>query len=212
MNSPIESLIRNESQLKIAALQDEVTRIIFDTVAATMHGGTAIWRCYGGSRFSEDIDLYMDKDTYLKKAVNRLALSGLRIRFNRRRNGTVYHDVFEGTTKISLQTRISKKKGILAMYERIDGVKMDIYSLSPGDLIKEKIDTYTDRRLIRDVYDIMVLTRSVTDKAKVAGVLGDFLLKINKPNDENILKELIYTGVIPSFDEIVIYLKRWCGS
>jgi predicted nucleotidyltransferase component of viral defense system len=212
MNSPIESLIRNESQLKIAALQDEVTRIIFDTVAATMHGGTAIWRCYSGSRFSEDIDLYMDKDTYLKKAVNRLALSGLRIRFNRRRNGTVYHDVFEGTTKISLQTRISKKKGILAMYERIDGVKMDIYSLSPENLIKEKIDTYTDRRLIRDVYDIMVLTRSVTDKAKVAGVLGDFLLKINKPNDENILKELIYTGVIPSFDEIVIYLKRWCGS
>lgn len=27
-----------------------------------LHGGTAIWRCYSGNRFSEDVDAYVDKD------------------------------------------------------------------------------------------------------------------------------------------------------
>ncbi|MEM1546291.1 MAG: nucleotidyl transferase AbiEii/AbiGii toxin family protein [Candidatus Methanomethylicia archaeon] len=26
---------------------------------AVIHGGTAIWRCYGSNRFSEDVDVYL---------------------------------------------------------------------------------------------------------------------------------------------------------
>ena len=27
-----------------------------------LHGGTAIWRCYAGNRFSDDLDLYVKSD------------------------------------------------------------------------------------------------------------------------------------------------------
>ena len=57
---PIADLITGV-RLRLAELQDEVIDIIYNRVEpdATLYGGTAIWRCYGGNRFSEDIDIYL---------------------------------------------------------------------------------------------------------------------------------------------------------
>ncbi len=212
MNEPIKNLLHSASELKISELQDNIVRIIFDNINATMHGGTAIWRCYGGKRFSEDIDLYVSKESYIKTVANRIALSELRIRFNRRRKDTIYYDIFKSDSKVSLQIKIAKKRGVLVPYEMINGIKTEVYSLSPEELIIEKIEAYADRRLIRDIYDIMILTKSVLDKQSVIGALSKFLSNIAKPKDENILKDLIYTGTIPSFFDIVEYLNRWCRT
>ena len=48
-------------RLRLAELQYEVIDIIYNRVEpdATLYGGTAIWRCYGGNRFSEDIHIYL---------------------------------------------------------------------------------------------------------------------------------------------------------
>lgn len=212
MEEPIESALNNDDQLKVARLQDDVIQIVFNSINAVFHGGTAIWRCYGGKRFSEDIDLYIGKKSDIKKAINRIAQTELRINFNRERRGTLYYDIFNNETDLSLQIKVAKKKGVLISYEKVNGIKAEIYSLSPEILIGEKIAAYSDRKLIRDIYDILVLTKSVTDKAKTIGVLRPFLLDIQKPKDENVLKNLIYSGTIPSFDELVGYLKRWCAT
>jgi hypothetical protein len=54
---PLMNRLRKEYHKKVAYAQDllviELYSVIPDTV---LHGGTVIWRCYGGNRFSEDID------------------------------------------------------------------------------------------------------------------------------------------------------------
>ena len=56
---PIGNLISGE-RLKIASLQDYIVELIYSKLepSAILYGGTAIWRCYGGMRFSENLDIY----------------------------------------------------------------------------------------------------------------------------------------------------------
>ena len=213
MEEPIESQLHNESQLRVARLQDDVISIIFKSAGSVVHGGTAIWRCYSGKRFSEDIDLYVRKKQRLKQLVNRIAQSGLRIQFNRERRGTIYYDISNDQANISLQVKIlPRKKGGLVQYEKVDGVRTEIYALRPEALIGEKVEAYMDRRLIRDIYDIMVLSKSVIDRGEAAASLLRSLPKMPRPKDENVLKRLVYSGPVPSFVDIIDYLKRWCSS
>jgi len=212
MDEPIESAIHDDSHLKVARLQDTVIQIIYESVNAALHGGTAIWRCYNGKRFSEDIDIYFKKEADVKKLVNRIALSDLHITLNRERRGTIYYDIANNEANLSLQIKAIKKKSISVLYEKVNGTKTEIYSLTPEALIEEKIAAYTDRKLIRDLYDIMILTKSVTDKNKTINVLDSFLSKVEKPKDSSVLKNLIYTGIVPSFEDILEYLKRWCKT
>jgi predicted nucleotidyltransferase component of viral defense system len=212
MNEPIESAMKSKAYVEVARLQDDVIQIISESIKAVLHGGTAIWRCYDGKRFSEDIDLYVKKEADVKKLVNRIALSDLHIVFGRERHGTIYYDISNNETDLSLQIRIMKTSGVLVLYERITGVKTEIHSLEPEDLIIEKMAAYSDRKLIRDVYDIFILTKVVSNKSKVTNKLNLFLSAIEKPKDPNVLKNLIYTGLVPSFDEMVEYLKRWCKT
>ncbi|MEM4066308.1 MAG: hypothetical protein QXV17_05540 [Candidatus Micrarchaeaceae archaeon] len=53
---PIGNLISGE-RLKLASMQDYVVDLIYSKVEsiALLYGETAVWRCYGGMRFSEDI-------------------------------------------------------------------------------------------------------------------------------------------------------------
>src|SRR3989338_1040636 len=64
MEIPLISKLKKESHKEIAKAQDliiEEAYKLFDK--AVLHGGTAIWRCYKGNRFSEDIDMYIGKDS-----------------------------------------------------------------------------------------------------------------------------------------------------
>ncbi len=59
MELTISNKLRRELQRNVAEMQDEVVGIVYSVLDdAVMHSGTAIWRCYGGKRFSEDIDMY----------------------------------------------------------------------------------------------------------------------------------------------------------
>ena len=210
MNRPIESLMNKESQLMIAKLQDSVIDIIFSLDKLLLHGGTAIWRCYGGGRFSNDIDIYISNEKVVKRIVNRISLFGERIVFNRKRKKILYYDISADNAKISLQIKISNKKGILVSYEKIDGNRTQIFSMTPENLIIEKIETYNNRALIRDIYDIMILTRSVLDKSRIVNIMISFLSNIKRPKDEKVLKDIVYNGPVPTFEDIVEYLWRWC--
>lgn len=76
MQIPLEKRLRKRAQLEVALLQDEVIDLLYNIDSRlVLHGGTAIWRCYGGSRFSEDLDLYSRDVQKLQAALPSMAAS-----------------------------------------------------------------------------------------------------------------------------------------
>ena len=60
---PLILRLKKESHKNIALAQDILIQEIYNVFNnAVLHGGTAIWRCYEGNRFSEDLDFYLKKD------------------------------------------------------------------------------------------------------------------------------------------------------
>jgi predicted nucleotidyltransferase component of viral defense system len=67
---PLSLRIKKESHRKIAQAQDLIIEEVYKKFdRAVLHGGTAIWRCFNGKRFSEDLDFYFPKD---EKKINEL--------------------------------------------------------------------------------------------------------------------------------------------
>jgi len=56
--------LRKLAQKGVASAQDKIVEEVFKVFGKTavLHGGTGIWRCYRGNRFSEDVDVYIPKD------------------------------------------------------------------------------------------------------------------------------------------------------
>lgn len=63
MAIPLILRIKRKKHRELAGLQDILIENIYEILPETvLHGGTAIWRCYLGNRFSEDIDIYIERD------------------------------------------------------------------------------------------------------------------------------------------------------
>jgi len=200
-------------RLKKAQLQDLTVRTVFESASdATFHGGTAVWRCYNGNRFSKDIDMYVYKEKSIDKIANNLLLYGLKVKKGDRRRLMINYIVSGNGTDIALQFVKKRCNGLPIPYKNTNGTMLTVYSLSAAELILEKIMAYEDRRLERDIYDIMVLTQSISDKSIVVAKLKEFLKDLKEPIGKDPLKNLIYEGISPSFDQIVRYLKMWCGA
>ena len=58
---PLILKLKKQNHKELAEAQDIMIENIFDVDDAVLHGGTAIWRCYKGKRFSEDIDITVFK-------------------------------------------------------------------------------------------------------------------------------------------------------
>jgi len=62
LNIPLGLKIKKVKHRKIAEIQDIIVEKLYKYFEnAVLHGETAIWRCYSGNRFSEDIDAYIQK-------------------------------------------------------------------------------------------------------------------------------------------------------
>ena len=76
MDVPIEKKLEDGMQIEMAKLQDDCVGAIWSLVpSAVLHGGTAIWRCYGGNRFSDDLDIYLRTDKEIVDVRNGLAFA-----------------------------------------------------------------------------------------------------------------------------------------
>ena len=76
MKLPIAKQLKKQSQVQIAFLQDEIVDILYSlTDDLILHGGTAIWRCYHGKRFSEDLDFYSLSFTNIMKEFHESVIS-----------------------------------------------------------------------------------------------------------------------------------------
>ncbi|MGC8618550.1 MAG: nucleotidyl transferase AbiEii/AbiGii toxin family protein [Thermoplasmata archaeon] len=210
---PIGSFLTGE-RLKLAELQDYVIDIIYSKIDASsiLYGGTAIWRCYGGNRFSEDIDIYMKSDS-LRKFVNSLPAYGLEVLW---RNPDFKSNIRIGniSTSLLLESKEGGGESTIRPFVRTDGTATVVEVLSPTELMTRKIEAYLGRRFIRDIYDLLLLTRFLDKRDyTVRSKLSVFLEDVKEPVDEKVLRALIYSGKENiGFSDIVQFIKRWINE
>jgi len=209
MKLPLKNILRKQAQVSLAQLQDEAVDVMYAIVpSAVLHGGTAIWRCYSGNRFSEGLDFYsaVGKD-FEEKLLAESKKRGLTVSKFRKTGNSVYAKLFDGQSEVSLEVAGRKpKNSVFAQYEKIDGSILNIFSLSKEDLIVEKASAFLNRKLIRDVYDVYFLSSS-TDLSRIRKEIGSFIDKAPMPVDEKNLKALLYSGATPSFQQMLNAIK-----
>ncbi len=217
--------ITNEVQLKRAILEDEMVDIVLKHYGNfVMHGGTSVWRCYGGNRFSRDIDFYSnldpsDESAFQKQFHKLLVENGYAIREEKYNSQTkTLHVIFKGLdTTGKFDITFSKAKAKAVEYLRVDGAKRIVNSMDPETLFNEKMDAYLNKyekqsHEIQDLYDMVILKDRIGNPSKgVAEKTLAFLARIRDipPKDEKGLRQLIIYGIAPGFSDMIAILERW---
>ena len=93
-------------------------------------------------------------------------------------------------------------------FEMADGSNIEILSLTPDQFINEKILAYSDRRYIRDLYDIYHLATSFSLTESTRLNLRNFIKNIQEPVDQNVLRTLVYSGLAPSIENMKLGILR----
>ena len=210
MKIPLANRLKKRLHVETALLQDEVMDIVYILEEnAVLHGGTAIWRCYEGNRFSEDLDFYFPTvESFENRLSIKLKERNLQLLKYKKTHDIVFSKITDGNIEVRLEinTRPKKMENIVRSYEKTDGSFMDVFTLSPEQLLLEKINAYKSRKLIRDIYDVYHLSKYVKD-SEVKDAIVVFISKIEKPADEETLKTIVYTGAVPSFKKMIETLK-----
>lgn len=205
MRIPIIKKLRKRQQVHVATLQDMLMEIVYKLVETpVLHGGTAVWRCYGGNRFSEDLDFYFKPDPDFKARLTRVLPSyGMEMLKFKDTGNVLFSKIGDGETEIRLESNhVMIKDSVIKDFEKVDGSPMTVHTLSEESLIKEKMAAYLDRKLIRDVYDVYHLS-SMVDPALVQEEALEFLHDLPAPVDPGVLKVLIISGAVPTFESMV---------
>lgn len=206
---PIEKKLKKKIHKKVAMTQDLLIIEMYKNFpGSVIHGGTSIWRCYNGNRFSEDIDVYLP--TQLKEKMKFFKDRLEKIGFHTKKFKQTKNSIF---SKFSYQGAIIRfeavfkdiKDFITKSFEMSDGSFIIVNTLSPEKIIKEKISAYNERRKIRDLYDIFFLLNFVENKKSVN--LKDLIFR--EPIDKKDLEVLIISGVAPGVDYMVRSIRKW---
>ncbi|MBS3107226.1 nucleotidyl transferase AbiEii/AbiGii toxin family protein [Candidatus Woesearchaeota archaeon] len=207
---PLSLRMKRESHRAIAAAQDVILKEVYQHFdKAVLHGGTAIWRCYQGKRFSEDLDFCFPKDPPKIQALfASLEKQGFRVRKRKIGERSVYSELEMNRVAVRLEATFQKLSGHLTDYETADGNFVTVYSLTPEAFIAEKARAYLQRRKVRDLYDIFFLLKRVTRFPEVKKELQSFLKSYAPPVDELDLKALILEGPAPSAREMLDSIQR----
>lgn len=213
MDLPISSVLKRRGELETAQLEDDIIAILVNiTDKMALHGGTAVWRCYNGKRFSTDIDVYIWAYDFKEKFISAVSKIGVDVTKFREKGVTFIH-VIKNNTEINIEPRNIEKSAVLMPYERVDGSKVNILALSAEDLILEKIDAYKDRRAYKDLYDITILLNSVKEPSKIKKMLVEFAKDIPIPNEDiqsySEFRAVIYAGIVPTYQKMTEFIRRW---
>ena len=211
MAIPLILRLKKERHKEIARAQDLIVESLYEVFNnAVLHGGTAIWRCYSGNRFSEDVDVYIQKDIKkIEELFSNLEKKGFIIEKKKISDNSLYSNLRFNNIFVRLEALFKKISGILKEYETIDGNFMSVYSLSAEEIINEKISAYLKRLKIRDLYDIFFLIKHVRNKSAVNIHLRRFLKEFKEPVDENEFGDLVLSGLIPEKNKMIDYIKSF---
>lgn len=212
----------NEEYRKKAVLEDILIGMVYRlSLKFTFHGGTCIWRCHNGNRFSRDIDLYYDlgnddRSDFTKRVVKLLRDNGISVKeqgYNR--DTDTLSIIVETNTKCKLDINFKYREGKAIDYAMVDGSLIKVIGLSADELIDEKIGvllqkTAANRSEIQDLYDIWILK----DKAKMSAGVRKRLLEVvtasreRPPANAGSLNALILSGVAPALEQILDDIRR----
>ena len=209
MEIPLQARLKRESHRKIAYAQDLVVKEVYSVINnAVLHGGTAIWRCYNGKRFSEDLDFYFPKN--LKKIeliFENLKKIGFEIIKKKISENSVYSELVLDRTSVRLEATFQKIPGVLVDYEMSDGNFISIYSLTLRQFLSEKTNTYLKRFKIRDLWDVFFLLKKIKNVREIKEI-KDLIKNYKKPIDEEDLKVILLEGIVPSSEDMIQYIRR----
>ncbi len=211
MEIPLVLRLKKKKHKDIAEAQDVIVNELYNLFdKAVLHGGTAIWRCYGGNRFSEDIDVYIPKkEEKINSLFEKLKEKGFIIHKKKIGKNSLFSNLEFNRTIVRFEALFKTSKNIvLEKYETYDGNFISIYTLSPEELIKEKVEAYFERLKIRDLYDIFFLLRKIKNKKEIHEKLRKLTSRFKEPKDEDELKVLILEGIIPTAKEMFEYIRR----
>ena len=223
--------IKSEEQLEKAKLEDTLIELLYGKYKdLVFHGGTAIWRCYSGNRFSRDIDFYLmapgkKRESYYKEMAKFLNDYGFSIKEKGYNNATeTMHFLVESNTKMKIDINFRYKDGVPVEYTKVDGSKIIILSLTPEGLLNEKIEAYNDKLRslngpsqpeVQDLYDIYYLTTLIKQKnAGIVKKLRELIKDVEKNPPPNVrgLGHLILNGLPPTFEFMIEKLKEWVNG
>ncbi len=215
MGVPISIRLKNPDFANLAELQD----LFMDTLyamdnGAVLHGGTGIWRCYSGNRFSYDIDAYITSEKKISEIKQNIAakmgMLGVYTEKVLSTNLSLRMYLRNSTSKLSVDLKCIQKDvhAVLREYDRANGTTMKVRTLTPEQYILEKIAAYESRKYARDLYDIYQLLDYVTNKIQVRKSLKEFLAGVEKPANEDVLSEIVYAGPVPSFSEMIDSISK----
>lgn len=210
-NIPLGLKLKRKAQREIAYAQDIIVSELYKFFPnAIIHGGTAIWRCYHGNRFSEYDDVYINKDLgKIEEFFNSLKLKGFNIIKKRIKENSIYSELDFNGTAARFEATFQSKKPFSKRYETSESFFINVYTLSPEDLIIEKVETYLKRRKARDLYDIYFLLNYAENKKAIENCLKKLIENYENPKDEENLADIIIAGVVPKSSELLTEIKRW---
>lgn len=208
---PLILKLKKSSQKEIAKAQDLIVEEIYKVFdKAIIHGGTTIWRCYNGNRFSEDIDAYIPKEiSKIDTLFESLGKKGFRILKKKVGKNSIYSNLELNRTIVRFEAIFKTINGVLKEYQTSEGNLITVYTLTPEELIKEKVNAYTKRFKIRDLYDIFFLLRYVKNKDSIKKELNLLISNFKQPADKKELKVLIIEGLTPDVDKMLQYIKTF---
>ena len=198
--SDLRRFLRRKVFREVAEVQD-IIMVSLAEKGVVLHGGTAIWRVYGGKRFSYDIDLYHQSPQEVSRELRRideLTLEKERVTSS----GVLYSRLRRG--RVAVEVDVSpfyrEVETVEGRYPMVDGSTLVVLTLTPEDLLREKAEAYLRRRRAKDLYDVYYLL-GLVEPGRVANSLRR-LTEVLKapPSDMGELKELILVGLAPSFN------------
>jgi predicted nucleotidyltransferase component of viral defense system len=210
---PLAARLKRRANISVALAQDILVAEAYDVFPDTvLHGGTAIWRCYQGGRFSEDVDVYLP--TFRSAAGTRFArgvvAKGLKELKYKVTETTVFAKFEFSDVVVGFDGAVrAPPAAVVKPYETVGGGFMLVNTLPPEELIAEKVAAYDSRRKVRDLYDIFFLLGLVEDRKSVVGSLAPLLAGYRKPEDEAQLRALVMAGTVPSADDMIESIRRW---
>jgi len=196
---------------QIALLQDIIVLALAEE-RVVLHGGLAVWRVYGGKRFSYDVDLYHEDPEAI--AARLAEVEEVEVRKARLTEaGVLYARVAWGRAVVEVEVApLRKVKSVDGRYWMVDGTAVTVLTLTPEDLLREKIDAYLSRRQARDLYDIYYLL-GVARVERLRKRLQKLLQALDQPPpDMRVLKELVLVGLPPRFETIRREVRRCATS
>jgi predicted nucleotidyltransferase component of viral defense system len=211
---PLDKRLKKRAHRIIALAQDILVMEAYDNFpTAVLHGGTAIWRCYGSNRFSEDVDFYLPvaaKKTSMENFLNGLKGKGFTVEKFKSTNNSIFTKFSYSGAVIRFEVLFKNIKNFVTKtFEMNDGTSILVNTLSPEDMINEKVSAYLERKKIRDLYDVFFLLRFVEAKEKIKDSLAKLIKEFKKPADEEELKVLIISGSIPTVDGMLEMVRTW---